>query len=107
MGDFLPFVTAVARGLIRDQRTRRALMFYTVLGALGLLFIGAVVADGWLGERPFWFLVYWAACAWLTVLALLLALFDMLIIRAEGRRRRRELAAQCFAGEKEADEDAR
>jgi uncharacterized membrane protein len=36
-------------------------------------------------------MLFWAACAWMTILAVLLALFDMLIVRAEARTAAREL----------------
>jgi len=41
------------------------------------------------------FVIFWFACAWLTVLALLLALFDLLIIRAEARKARKVLSEQA------------
>ena len=88
----LKFIVAVSRGLIREPRARRSVMFYTLLAALLLLFAGATFFDGWLRARPWLFLLYWGACAWLTILAVLLALFDLLLIRAAARRERREIA---------------
>ena len=37
------------------------------------------------------FLLFWLICAWLTVTALLLALFDLLLVRAAGRAACRKL----------------
>ena len=40
------------------------------------------------------FILYWLACAWLTITALLLAVFDALLGRAQGRAARRILKEQ-------------
>ena len=37
---------------------------------------------------PFWFAIFWLGCGWLTLTSLLLALFDLLLVRAEARGRR-------------------
>lgn len=66
-------------------------MFYGVLIALIMLFVGAVIIDGWMREHPWLFVLWWAGCAWLTLLAVLLALFDMIVLRAVSRRARRRL----------------
>ena len=98
------FVIQVSKGLIRDQRTRRTLMFYTVLGALVMIFAGATFLQSLLDakEHPVLVLVYWAACAWITLLAVLLALYDMVKVRGEVRRERRRLERELVArGEEE------
>jgi len=84
-------VIQISKGLIRDQQTRRWTMFYAVLAAMLMLFVGSVLIDAWLREHVFLLLAWWAACAWLTLLAVLLALFDMLLIRAAARQERRRL----------------
>ena len=80
-------------------------MFYAVLAALIMLFSGAVLIDRWLRERPLLFLLYWFACAWLTLLALLLAFFDMLIVRATAKRERRLLEKRYLQPEARDDDD--
>jgi hypothetical protein len=80
-------------------------MFYTSLGSVLMVFSGAVLIDRVLREHPIAFVVWWAACAWLMLSSLLLALFDMLLIRVAARRARRELARRIFK-EDHADEDA-
>jgi hypothetical protein len=90
------FVIQVSKGLIRHQRARRLVMFYSVLLALVLLFIGAVFHWPAPHEHPLLFLAYWAVCAWITFLAVLLALYDLVKVRAEAQRLRRELARQHF-----------
>lgn len=71
-------------------------MFYSVLIALVLLFAGATLLDGKLRAHPVAFLLYWAACAWVTVLAVLLAIFDLLLVRAAARRERRRMQGEHF-----------
>lgn len=55
--------------------------------ALVLLVAGLTVLRPWLDphEHPWRFILFWLVCAWETVLVLLLALFDMLLIRAQAR----------------------
>jgi hypothetical protein len=94
----------LTRAFIRDQHMRRSMMFYTSLGSVLMLFVGAVVIDRALRNHPVVFVIWWAACAWLMLTSLLLALFDMLAIRAAARRERRELARRIFKDE-HPDED--
>lgn len=85
------FIIQVSRGLIRDPRARRVVMFYSVLIALVLLFSGATFLWPFLRDHPFIFIGYWAACGWITILAALLALYDLVKVRAEARRVRRQI----------------
>ena len=50
--DFALLITQFSRGLIREQRTRRMIMFYGLLTALVMLFLGSVFFP-WLREIPF------------------------------------------------------
>ncbi len=88
------FATHAVRGLVRDQNTRRKTMFVIVLVAVVLLFCGSTLLASVLNphERPGWFIFYWAVCAWVTVTAVLLAIFDLLLVRAQGRTAGRALA---------------
>ena len=87
----LKLVIQISRGLIRDQTARRQLMFYAVLAALVLLFIGSTLIFPWLRAHPLLFIIYWALCGWVTVTAMLLAIFDLLMVRSTARRERRRL----------------
>ena len=69
-------------------------MFYVVLGAVIMLFLGATFFADFLRENPVFFLMYWAACAWLTLLSVLMALFDLLMVRAAARSARKNLEKQ-------------
>ena len=61
-------------------------MFVVVIVALVMLFLGSTFLAPVLDPkvRPGWFIFYWAVCAWVTVTAVLLAVFDLLLVRAQG-----------------------
>jgi dolichol kinase len=82
------FIVHVTRGLIRDHNMRRKAMFVLVLIALLLLFGGSTFLQPLLNPREHrgWFIFYWFICAWLTLTAMLLALFDLLLTRAHSRK---------------------
>jgi len=88
------FAIHAARGLVRDQNARRKTIFILTIVALLLLFAGSTflvrVLDPHL--RPGWFIFYWLVCAWITVTVALLAVFDLLLVRAQGRAEKRSLA---------------
>jgi hypothetical protein len=90
----ISFAAHAARGLVRDQTMRRRAMWWTVILALVMLFCGATFLAPWLDPkiRPGVFLLYWLACAWVTVTVVLLAIFDLLIVRTQARMERRSLA---------------
>jgi protein-S-isoprenylcysteine O-methyltransferase Ste14 len=87
------FAIHATRGLLRDQNARRKAMFAVVLVALVMLFAGATVLTALLDPRahPGWFISYWFFCAWITMLAILLAVFDLLLVRSQERAERRRL----------------
>jgi uncharacterized membrane protein len=87
------FAIHSARGVIRDKLTRRRVMFITLVVAMFMLFSGTTFLQPLLSprEHPGWFLLFWLACVWLTLTALLLALFDLLMLRAQDRAARKIL----------------
>ncbi len=85
------FAAHSARGLLRDQTTRRWVMFVTLVLAMLMLFAGTTFLNIDAHEHPGWFVFFWLACAWLTLTALLLALFDLLMVRAQSRAAKRKL----------------
>ncbi len=101
------FSAHAARGLVRDQTMRRKAMFWTMLLALLMLFCGATFLAPVLDARfhPGRFILYWLACAWVTVAAVLLAVFDLLLVRARARAKRRNLAQRLVEPESPNDED--
>ena len=93
MRDLVSLITQVSKGLIRDQQTRRQIMFWGLTGALVMLFMGSVLLH-WMRQYPLFFLLYWLACAWITLLSMMLAVFDLLVIRAAARQARKRLEAE-------------
>jgi RsiW-degrading membrane proteinase PrsW (M82 family) len=89
----LPFTVHATRGLLRDQQARRKTMAISLLVAVVLLAAGLTVFRSSLDphEHPWRFILYWLVCGWETVLVLLLALFDLLLVRAEARAARKIL----------------
>jgi hypothetical protein len=87
------FVVHATRGVLRDPGARRKAMFALVIGALLLLIAGSTVLQPVLSphEHPVWFLFFWIFCGWLALSAMLLALFDFLMLRLEARREKRML----------------
>src|SRR5438477_12846273 len=91
-----PFAVHATRGLVRDQRSRRRIMMVSIAVALILLVTGLTVLRPWLDphEHPWRFVLFWFACAWDTVLVLLLALLDLLLLRAQERAARKAFRAE-------------
>jgi protein-S-isoprenylcysteine O-methyltransferase Ste14 len=87
------FVIHAIRGVIRDQNVRRKTMFVLLVVALLLLFSGSTFLAPIIGPRdhPGWFILFWFVCGWLTLTAMLLAIFDLLMVRLEGRKAQRTL----------------
>lgn len=85
-------ILLLTKGIIRDQVLRRKLMFWIMLTALGMLFGGSVwLTDQWARQNPWLAIGFWAVCAWLTITAMLLALMDILLLRAMHRAARRAI----------------
>jgi hypothetical protein len=88
-------VILFSKAIIRDQGLRRRCMFGLMGVAVVMLFLGSfAMSDQWARAHPALYFLYWAACAWLTMTAVLLALMDILMIRAAGRTARRVLERQ-------------
>lgn len=76
---------AVARGILRDRGARRKLIFRMLMLSLALMAGGLWVVDDWLAGDPWRFLLWWAACAIITGLVMLFALYDALAVIREER----------------------
>jgi hypothetical protein len=90
------FVIHATRGILRDQSTRRKAMGFSVLIAVLLVIAGSTFLRSTLNphEHPGRFILFWFACAWMTMLVLLLALLDLLLTRAQARAARKLLREQ-------------
>ena len=95
-----PFAVHATRGLLRDQQARRKTMAITLFIAVVLTVAGLTVLRSWLDphEHPWRFILYWLVCAWEIVLVFLLALFDLLMVRAQTRAAKRLLQEQFRSG---------
>lgn len=71
-------------------------MVVVLIAAMLLMIVGGTLLQEPLNphEHPGWFVCYWLVCAWLTLTAILLALFDLLMIRSDARKAERELRAK-------------
>ncbi len=89
----VPFTIQATMGLLRDQRSRRVIMAISLSVTLVLLLAGLTILRAWLDphEHPWRFILYWLACGWQTLLALLLALLDILMVQAQARAARKAL----------------
>ncbi len=91
----------VTRGILRATEVRRWAMFIVVLAALLMLFLGATFLEGALMSRPVLFVSYWLICGWLTLLSILLALYDLLIMRAAARATRARMRREMLEDDEE------
>jgi hypothetical protein len=89
-----------------DARRRWFGAFFLIL-SLGLLIWGVTFLADYLAHRPILFVVYWAACALLTGLALLNAMLDMIIMRKRTRDEQTHLAEKAFSDIVEAEKKKR
>ena len=88
-----PFAIHATRGLLRDARSRRKTMAILLVVALAMVILGLLGLRPWLEphEHPLRFIFFWFACGWVILSVLLLAVLDMLLVRAEGRRTQQAL----------------
>ncbi len=95
------FVVHATRGVIREQSVRRKVMFALLILAMLLLFSGSTFLAPMLNPKEHLVaaLVFWSACVWLTLTALLLALFDLVAVRRTARREELKLRQQYSEAE--------
>jgi len=86
-------ILLMTRGIILDPRTRRWAMFILILVALVMVFVGTTFLVPYI-TTPWSFIAYWGVCAWLTFAAMLLAVWDIILVRVAARRQRREIEKQ-------------
>jgi uncharacterized membrane protein len=98
-----PFTIQVTRGLLRHPGTRRKAMAVLLVIALVMIGLGLFGMGSWLAPRDHAvrFIFFWFACGWITLTAVLLALLDLLLLRAAARQ-----ASKALGGELEKSSDA-
>jgi hypothetical protein len=91
--EMAPFTIHAAKGLLRDPKMRRVMMSISIVLSAILLVIGLTGFRSWLDphEHTWRFVLFWLVCAWQTLLAILLALFDLLLTRSQDRAARKAL----------------
>jgi hypothetical protein len=94
-----PFAIHATRGLIRNPRTRRKVMGILLVVALVMIGLGLFGLGPWLEprEHAVRFILFWFACGWVTFTVLLLALMDLLFLRAAARQVRKALREETAA----------
>ncbi|MDQ6939014.1 MAG: hypothetical protein M3119_02535 [Verrucomicrobiota bacterium] len=90
------FAAHAARGMVREKKTRRRVMLVVVLLALLMVVGGATFLREVMNPNRHLlrFILFWLACGWFTILALLLALLDLLMVRAQNRAAQKALREQ-------------
>ena len=96
------FVVHATRGVIRDRTMRRRMMLVLLALALLMIVAGSTFLAATLDprEHAVRFILFWLACAWFTISALLLALFDVLMVRREARALQKQLQHQYSRGDR-------
>ncbi len=85
-------IILLTKGILRNTRLRRNIMMWIMLAAMLMLFLGSwLIPDAWARKHVWLYFLYWAICTWLTIAGLLLAVFDILIIRAAARAMQRRI----------------
>ena len=94
------------RGLILDQSLRHWTMFYVVVADMLMVFVGDVFLGAWLDYHQHLarFTFYWLIVAWLTILAALLAVYDLILVRVQHRLLRRQLRERMLGQEFDLDD---
>lgn len=98
-GVTVKLILAITRGLILDRHTRRMTMFLVVLAALFMLLVGTVFLNSPTRDGVLLFVAFWGICAFLTFLAMLLAVYDLLMVRLTARRERQRLKTEIFGSD--------
>lgn len=58
-------------------------MFYVSAGTMIAVYLGFTLLDGFLAGSPLIFAVYWLYCAGLVVFMLMLAIYDLALVKRE------------------------
>jgi len=78
-------ILMMTRAIASDYRMRRKLMFGILVGALTMVFVGTFLIWDSFVDHPLFFAIYWMACGWLVITAVLLSIYDMMQVLRSGR----------------------
>lgn len=79
----------IARAILRDRAARRKIIGRMLMAALLMMAAGLWLIDGWLAAELWRFVIWWGACAGLTCIVMLFAVYDALAVVREERDRTR------------------
>lgn len=79
----------IARAILRDRVARRKVIGRMLMAALLMMAAGLWLIDDWLAGDLWRFVIWWGACAGLTCMVMLFALYDALAVVREERDRHR------------------
>lgn len=77
----------IATGILRDRSARRRWLGNFLIISLGMIAAGVWLLDAWLASSPLVFLMWWGACAFLTLFTLLFAVYDALAAVREEKKK--------------------
>ena len=78
-----PDSTAIATAIVKDRRLRRRAMVYAILVAAAQCLVGSTLLPESLAGSLFFNLLFWGFCLLMVVIAVGLALLDMLKLRQQ------------------------
>ncbi|MES2996403.1 MAG: hypothetical protein V4733_06290 [Verrucomicrobiota bacterium] len=75
----------IARVILASRPERRRALTWLLIATMIMMGTGLWVIDGWLAQRWMIFALWWAGCGLLTLLLMLFAIYDMLMVLREER----------------------
>ncbi|MFY8217347.1 MAG: hypothetical protein ACOVMP_12185 [Chthoniobacterales bacterium] len=96
MSGALSKILLISRAVAADQPVRRKAMLVLLSAALGMVFVGCFILWNFFVEHPLFFAIYWLACGWLVVTAVLLAVYDIVCVLRDARSTRRSEQKRIF-----------
>lgn len=77
----------MARAILGDRRARRRVLAAMLAVALAQVALGLWVIGDWLSQGIWRFLLWWTVCAGMSLMTMLMALYDVLKVIQEEKRR--------------------
>lgn len=94
---FFLLILALATAMVKEQTLRRITLFRTTLFLLFLVFMGAFPIARYLHHHPWQFVTYWLIVFVLVVFLFLLAMYDLLQVRAIHQKQIKVMRSQLEA----------